>query len=439
MEATSIEDSWGRLKQLIQEAIYKRIPTKMTSTRYTNPWMNTTIKRLIKRKQMALRTAKKSKLKRNTDRYKRLQKEVQYQVRKASKEYLMGTVSNDYRDNTKKFWSYVKSRGQETTGVSPLKNKDGFLQSGNIARANILNDQFVSVFTKENTTNIPNMGHSTTPSMPDIIIDWKGVHKLLMNLKTNKATGPDEIPAFILKEAATQVAPALARLFQLSLNIGQVPNDWKEASVVPLFKKGDRHQASNYRPVSLTSIACKLLEHIIHGNIMQHFDQHSILKDNQHGFRKRRSCETQLITTLHEIASSTARGKQVDVVLLDFAKAFDKVPHSRLLLKLDHYGVRGNVKEWIRQFLSNRTQQVVLEGISSTSAKVLSGVPQGTVLGPLLFLAFINDLPDVIESSSSKLFADDSAVFKAIESDQDRQLLQKKTSMLWKNGKILGR
>ena len=140
-------------------------------------------------------------------------------------------------------------------------------------------------------------------------VDWKGVHKLLKNLKTHKATGPDSIPAFTLKAAADELAPALAVLFQLSLDQGEIPADWREALVVPIFKKGDKHQASNYRPVSLTTITCKLLEHIIHSSIMKHFDKHKILCDNQHGFRKKRSCETQLLSTAQEIASSTAKGK----------------------------------------------------------------------------------------------------------------------------------
>ena len=149
------------------------------------------------------------------------------------------------------------------------------------------------------------MGQSETPSM--ITVDWKGIHALLMNLKTKKATGPDEIPAFILKAAATELAPALANMFKLSLNLGEVPQDWREASVVPLFKKVDRHLASNYRPVSLTSITCKLLEHIVHSNVIRHFDRNDVLSDNQHGFRKRRSCETQLLNTIQEIASNTAK------------------------------------------------------------------------------------------------------------------------------------
>ena len=134
-------------------------------------------------------------------------------------------------------------------------------------------------------------------------------------------------------------------LLQLSSDQGENPTDWKEGLVVPIFKKGDKHQVSNYMPVSLTSITCKLLEHIIHSSIIKHFEKHKILNDNQHGFTKKRSCETQLLSTIQEIASSTAKGKQVEVILLDFEKAFDKVTLSRLLYKLDHYGVIDNTKQ----------------------------------------------------------------------------------------------
>ena len=243
------------------------------------------------------------------------------------------------------------------------------LKSDNQSKANILNNQFESVFTKEDTSSIPDKRPSPNPEMPDIEVYWKGVHKLLKGLKSFKATGPDSIPAFILKAAVDQLAPILTQLYQTSLNTGQIPSDWREAWIVPVFKKGDRYKAANYRPVSLTSITCKLLEHIIHSNVMAHFDRFSILKDNQHGFRNRRSCETQLIVTIQEISSKLSKGQQVDVILLDFAKA----PHSRLLYKLDYYGVRGQTNTWIKGFLNDRKQQVLLEGTHSNRADVLGG------------------------------------------------------------------
>ena len=233
--------------------------------------------------------------------------------------------------------------------------------------------------------------------MPNIEVNWKGVHKLLKRLKPFKATGPDSIPAFILKAAADELTPILARIYQTSLDTGQVPSDWRDALIVPVFKKGDKHKAANYRPVSLTSITCKLLEHIIHSNVMAHFDKHHILKDHQ--------------------------GNQVDIILLDFAKAFDKVPYSRLLHKLDFYGVRDQTSTWIRSFLENRKQRVVLDGSHSDRSDVLSVVPQGTVLGPLLFLAYINDMPESLRSSDCRLFADDSLLYCVVNKASDCELL----------------
>lgn len=163
--------------------------------------------------------------------------------------------------------------------------------------------------------------------MSNITTHERGVLKLLKGLRLFKATGPDEIPAFILKHSAESLAPYLTWMYQLSLDQGQIPDEWRRANIVPIYKKGEKYQPSNYRPVSLTSIACKLLEHVVHGTVMDHFDQHNILCDEQHGFRARRSCETQLVITLDQIARNMDQGHQTDIIFLDFSKAFDKVPH----------------------------------------------------------------------------------------------------------------
>ena len=306
------------------------------------------------------------------------------------------------------------------------------LLSDTTKRANILNEQFQSVYTKEDTNKMPDKGPSPHPSMSNITFKTKGIAKLLQNLNPYKAAGPDSIPTFMLKVAANEIAPILTKIFQKSYDSGTVPSDWRDANIVPIYKKGDKQQPSNYRPVSLTSISCKIMEHIVHSSIMDHFERHNILCDQQHGFRKRRSCESQLITTIQGIASRLRSGKdQVDVILLDFSKAFDKVPHQRLLYKLDFYGVRGENLQWVKSFLSSRKQRVLLDGKISDQADVFSGVPQGTVNGPLYFLAFINDLPECT-SSETRLFADDGLLYKLIKSDKDAQSLQKDLNSLEK-------
>jgi hypothetical protein len=325
-------------------------------------------------------------------------------------------------ESKKQFWSFIKKLKKDSTGIPALKDR-GTLISDNIQKAELLNNQFKSVFTKEDMASMPDPSPCTLPPIGDIQISIQGIQKLLENQNPNKATGPDCIPPRILKELAPELAPILSFIFQTSLDTGQLPQDWKLAHISPIYKKGERTKASNYRPVSLTSVPCKILEHVVHSHIMKYFDTHNILTCQQHGFRKAHSCETQLIQTIHDFATSRNNNVQTDVVIMDFSKAFDVVPHNRLLLKLSQYGVGGKVKRWIAAFLKDRTQRVVVGGDHSQWTRVESGVPQGTVLGPLLFLAYINDLPDNIHSTV-RLFADDCVIYNNISSANDAKLLQ---------------
>ena len=206
--------------------------------------------------------------------------------------------------------------------------------------------------------------------------------------------------------------------------MGQVPSDWKRANICAVFKKGDKTLCKNYRPVSLTCVTCKIMEHIIASHIMTHLDNNNILAHYQHGFRSRHSCETQLINTTEEISRHLNNGEQVDAVILDFEKAFDTVAHQRLLRKVEYYGIRGPVHGWLRSWLVGRTQCVVLDGETSENESVTSGVPQGTVLGPIMFLMYINDIA-AKTTSTIKLFADDGLLLRKINSTSDAETLQK--------------
>ena len=216
-------------------------------------------------------------------------------------------------------------------------------------------------------------------------------------------------------------------LFQASLNQGDVPEDWKKADVVPIFKMGERCQVVNYRPVSQTSIIWKTLEHIVCSSILEHLDDFHILSDARHGFRKRRSCTSQLLLTIQDLSSGVDSRDQIDVILLDLSKDFDKVPHGRLLHKINYYGIRGSTHSWVEEFLTRRLiQRILLDGCTSHTSPVLSGVPQGSVVGPFLFMLFINDLPDCISAKSTvKLFADDCILYRKVTSADDAECLQK--------------
>ena len=204
------------------------------------------------------------------------------------------------------------------------------------------------------------------------------------------------------------------------------PPQWLDQSkyITPVYIKGNKNLAENYRPVSLTCVACKIMEHIICSHIHKHLEHHNILTSLQHGFRAKHSCETQLLITLFDILSSRDKKVQVDVMVLDFSKAFDTVPHDRLLSKLEHYGITGPILNWISVFLKGREQRVLVGGAASSQTSVDSGVPQGTVLGPLLFLLHINDLPQVV-SSQVRLFADDCLLYRDIRCRDDQVALQR--------------
>ena len=263
---------------------------------------------------------------------------------KAHVNYINDVVGNSLSSDGKRFWTYIKSKRKESTGIPTLRTDKG-VHFTIQAKANALNSQFSSVFTRDDEVQPPNKGPSPYLPINDLIIDEEGVLKQLEGLKTNKASGPDEIPARMLHDYASNIAPMLTSLFQQSYNIGQLQSDWSKARVTGIYKKGDKTNPENYRPVSLTCICCKIQEYIILSHLAKHLSSQQIIIDNQHGFREKLSCETQLIQAVDDWAYVLNTHGQSDVLFLDFSKAFDKVSHKCLLHKLQYYGVSGKTND----------------------------------------------------------------------------------------------
>ena len=401
----SVDENWTIFKDSVLQTIDRWVPTKISKTKNELPWVTREITHLKRQKQRAHTKARHSKSDRDWARFRHIRKNLRQVMRKEYMDYINNLIDPAKDPSNKNLWRYLKSQKQDHVGVAPLK-APGKLITNAAEKAEILNQQFASVFTEERLEDMPDKGPSPHPISPEITITRNGVEKLLLKVKPKKASGPDQIPARFLKEMAAPLSALLAFIFQQSLDTGTVPSDWRKANVVPIFKKGDRGTPANYRLVSLTALVCKVMEHIVVSNIMDHLDAYHILCDNQHGFRAKRSCETQLLITTQDIASALNNKRQIDLAVLDFSKAFDKVPHQRLVQKLQFYGITGPTVRWIESFLSGRSQKVVVDGAQSLECPVISGVPQGTVLGPLLFLLFINDIAENIKSPI-RLFADD--------------------------------
>ena len=309
--------------------------------------------------------------------------------------------------------------------MGPLKSNDGITIDSDANTAELLNNFFAEVFTTENENDISQNDVNIEPSvrLSSINVTEDMVFKYIKGLKTNKAAGPDGIFPKVLYELAEEVVRPLTLLFRTSLSEGQVPMKWKMANITPLFKKGDKLKVSNYRPVSLTSVPGKILEMIIRDKIVEHLEKNNLINNTQHGFRKGRSCVTNLLEYLNILTKYIDEGIPVDVIYLDLRKAFDTVPHRRLLFKLKDHGIEGDVFKWIENWLGNRQQRVVLRGQTSSWKSVTSSVIQGSVLGPICFTIYMNDLEEGLGSFVSK-FADDTKVLHPIRNINDKQALQ---------------
>ena len=346
-------------------------------------------------------------------------------MKRAIKDYELSLVRD--KKNPKRMYAYVNGKSRLKEGLVALRSKSGNVETDPVAIADVLNRHFASVFVEEGASNVIGTSPSTLNlllgPLSTIRIDIERVNDKLANLDRHKAMGADNVSPYVLRECASSLSLPLTMIFRKTFDDGKLPRVWKMANVTPLLKKGSQLEPGNYRPISLTSVPCKVLESIIKDEIMSHLLINNLIRTEQHGFVPRKSCETNLLETVDFATKHMSEKCPVDIVFLDFAKAFDKVPHKRLLAKLESLGIDGQLLCWLREFLSERQQRVVLGEPVSEWESVRSGVPQGSVLGPILFIIFINDLPARL-LNDCKLFADDCKIMSGIRSCEDQARLQ---------------
>lgn len=338
-------------------------------------------------------------------------------------------LASSAKTNPKAIWKYINNRLNINKEISEVhihhSDTDSILIDNQTIIVDIFSDYFNSVFTKDdNDITYPSINIlPCNYPMQDIIITENLVSEHIKKLDVNKSEGSDGINARILYELHDVILTPLTMIFNNSLKLESVPKNWKKAHVAPIHKKGNRKLVSNYRPVSLTSITCKLMEKIISCYINRHIIVNNYFSISQHGFIKGRSTTTQLLEIMDQWTTVFDNYKQLDCVYLDFRKAFDTVSHKLLIHKLKMYNLPKSLLSWLYSFISNRKQAVKICGKLSKWTNVESGVPQGSILGPLLFLLFINDIPSIV-NSNIMLFADDTKIWREINCSNDYIQLQ---------------
>ena len=422
-EDIGVNEKWRRLRNILSDSIDKHIPKRLFDNnrtgrkKFSSP-LESKILAKIKKKHRAWQRFMETKEGEKHREYCKLRNQVRKLTRKAKYEHERN-IADEAKANPKRFWQYTKSKTKTRPGVADLRlDMDGSDQKENMTandkeKASVLNNFFSSVFTRE-PDGTPAFKSQTEAEIEELEITVEMIRKKLKSVNPTKSPGPDNIHPRILKELADELAIPLQIVFQESLHEGEIPDDWREASISAIFKKGKRSLASNYRPVSLTSTICKIFETIIRDHITEHMNNEDLFSDKQFGFMGGRSTSLQLLKVLNEWTQILDDGGLIDCIYMDFMKAFDKVPHRRLLEKCKSYGINGQIHKWIAAFLRDRKQRVNVNGSKSEWSEVPSGIPQGSVLGPLLFVIYINDLPDIPLVSTTYLFADDTKIYNQI-------------------------